>query len=88
LGSPAVFKRHAPHIHSAELPARADTPVICGEAVISSICLLCLLLTSGPFGHSMSAAGRPKRRGVSRQAKGKEFDPTKVGLFALLEMAC
>jgi hypothetical protein len=43
-----------------------------------------LLLTSGPFGDSMSAAARPKRWGVSRQAKGQQFDPTQVELFALL----
>jgi hypothetical protein len=42
------------------------------------------LLTSGPFGDSMSAAARPKRWGVSRQAKGREFDPTKVEFFTLL----
>jgi hypothetical protein len=42
------------------------------------------LLTSGPFGDSMSAAARPKRWGVSRQAKGQEFDPTRVELFTLL----
>jgi hypothetical protein len=50
-------------------------------------------LTSGPFGDSMSAAARPKRWGVFRQAKGREFDPSKVefggiGLFALLDGAC
>jgi hypothetical protein len=32
----------------------------------------------GPLGDSMSAAARPKCWGVSRQAKGREFNPTKV----------
>jgi hypothetical protein len=31
----------------------------------------------------MSAAARPKRRGVSRQVKGQELDPTKFELFTL-----
>jgi hypothetical protein len=43
-----------------------------------------LLLTSGPFGDSMSAAARPKRWGVFRQAIGREFDPSRVELFTLL----
>jgi hypothetical protein len=42
------------------------------------------LLTSGPFGDSLTAAARPKRLGVSRQAKGREFDSTMVELFTLL----
>jgi hypothetical protein len=42
------------------------------------------LLTSGPFGVSMSAAARPKRWGVFRQAKGREFDRTRVEVFTLL----
>jgi hypothetical protein len=33
-------------------------------------------LTSGPLKDSMSAAARPKRWGVSRQAIGREFNPT------------
>jgi hypothetical protein len=41
-------------------------------------------LTTGPFGDSISAAARPKRRGVSRQVKGQELDPTKFELFTLL----
>jgi hypothetical protein len=44
--------------------------------------------TSGPFGDSMSAAARPKRWGVSRQAKGREFDPTRVEMFTLPDGAC
>jgi N-methylhydantoinase B/oxoprolinase/acetone carboxylase alpha subunit len=41
--------------------------------------------TSGPFGDSMSAAARPKRWDVSRQAKGRDFvHPTKIGSFTLL----
>jgi hypothetical protein len=40
-------------------------------------------LTSGPFGDSMSAAARPKPWGVFRQAKGRQFDPTRVELFTL-----
>jgi hypothetical protein len=43
-----------------------------------------LLPTSGPFGDSMSAAARPKRWGVFRQAKGREFDPFRFELFTLL----
>jgi hypothetical protein len=42
------------------------------------------ILTSGPFGDSMSAAARPKRWGVFRQAKGREFDPGVIELFTLL----
>jgi hypothetical protein len=42
------------------------------------------LLTSGPFGSSMSAADRPKRWGVSRQAKGREIDPTRVEFLCSL----
>jgi hypothetical protein len=38
-------------------------------------------MTSGPFGDSMSAAARPKRWGVFRQAKGPEFDPFRVDPF-------
>jgi hypothetical protein len=45
-------------------------------------------LTSGPFGDSMSAAARPKRWGVFRQAEGREFDPSRVELFTLLDGAC
>jgi hypothetical protein len=45
-------------------------------------------LTSGPFGDPRSAAARLKRWGVSRQAKGREFDPTRVEILALLEGAC
>jgi hypothetical protein len=41
------------------------------------------MLTSRPFGDSMSAAARPQRWGVSRQAKGQEFDPSKGELFTL-----
>jgi hypothetical protein len=40
--------------------------------------------TSGPFGDSMLAAARPKRWGVSRQAKCREFDPTSFEIFTLL----
>jgi acyl-CoA synthetase (AMP-forming)/AMP-acid ligase II len=40
--------------------------------------------TSGPFGDSMSSAARPKRWGVFRQAKGREFDPSRFELFTLL----
>jgi hypothetical protein len=32
----------------------------------------------------MSTAARPKRWDVSRQAKGREFDPIKLGLSALV----
>jgi hypothetical protein len=32
----------------------------------------------------LSAAARPKRWGVSRQAKGQEFDPAKFELVTLL----
>jgi hypothetical protein len=31
----------------------------------------------------MSATAGPKRQGVSRQAKGQEYDPTKVEAFTL-----
>jgi hypothetical protein len=40
-------------------------------------------VTSGPFGVSMSAAARPKRWGVFRQAKGREYDPSRFELFTL-----
>jgi hypothetical protein len=40
--------------------------------------------TSGPFGDSMSAAARPKRWGLFRQAKGREFDLSRVKLLTLL----
>jgi hypothetical protein len=43
-----------------------------------------IILTSGPFGDSMSAAARPKRWGVFRQAKGREFDPSSFEHFTLL----
>jgi hypothetical protein len=47
------------------------------------------ILTSGPFGDSMSAAARPRRWGVSRQAKGREFNPTRSNLSPyLLDGAC
>jgi hypothetical protein len=46
--------------------------------------LLQAVLTSGPFGDSMSSAARPKRWGVFRQAKGREFDPSRFELFTLL----
>jgi hypothetical protein len=36
------------------------------------------------FGNSMSAVARPKRWGISRQAKGQGFDPTKFELFTPL----
>jgi hypothetical protein len=39
---------------------------------------------SGPFDNFMSAAAGPKRWDVSRQAKGRGFDPTRVVLFTLL----
>jgi hypothetical protein len=42
---------------------------------------LSIHLTSGPFGDSMSAAARPKRWGVFRQAKGREFDPSRDRTF-------
>jgi hypothetical protein len=53
--------------------------------IVFCLVVLCmtLLLTSGPFGDSMSAA-RPKRWGVSRQAKDREFNPTRVELITLL----
>jgi hypothetical protein len=34
----------------------------------------------------MSAAAGPKRWGVSRQARGREFDPTENELFTLLTL--
>jgi hypothetical protein len=48
-----------------------------GEAVDDNI------LTSGPFGDSMSAAARPKRWGESRQETGRDFDHTRVEHFTL-----
>jgi hypothetical protein len=42
------------------------------------------LLTSGPFWDFLSAAFRPKRGGAFRQAKGREFDPTRVDFVILL----
>jgi hypothetical protein len=44
-----------------------------------------IYLTSGPFEDSMSAAARPKRSGVFRQAKGQELDPTRVEPFTQLD---
>jgi hypothetical protein len=41
-------------------------------------------MTSGPFGDSLAAAARPKRWGMSLQAKCLEFDPTNVELLTLL----
>jgi hypothetical protein len=41
-------------------------------------------LTSGPFRDSMSAAARPKRWGVSLQAKGQDFNPTGVEISPYL----
>jgi hypothetical protein len=45
-------------------------------------------MTSGSFGDSILAAARPKRWGVSDQDKRREFDPTRVELFTLLDGAC
>jgi hypothetical protein len=47
-----------------------------------------MFLTSKSFGDSMSAAARPKRWGMSRQAKGQKFDPTEVELLTLLDGTC
>jgi hypothetical protein len=42
--------------------------------------------TSGPSEDSMSAASEPMRWGVSRQAKGREFNPTRVDISTLLTL--
>jgi hypothetical protein len=42
------------------------------------------ILTFRPFGDSMAAAARPKHWGVSRQATGREFDPTSLKFSSLL----
>jgi hypothetical protein len=55
------------------------------ENNLSAVHSFCTYIpTSGPFGDSMSAAARPKRWGVFRQAKGREFDPSRVELFTQL----
>jgi hypothetical protein len=53
-------------------------------SIVATVCYFTILLTSGPFGDSMSAAARPKRWGVFRQAKGREFDNGVIELFTLL----
>jgi hypothetical protein len=54
-----------------------------GEKNMNMISYMRYKLTSGPFGDSMSAAARPKRWGVFRQAKGRELKPWNFSLYLL-----
>jgi hypothetical protein len=54
-----------------------------GGGSVYTGCRVCTIGTSGPFGDTMSAAARPKRWGVSRQAKGREIDSNGVEYFTL-----